>query len=97
MQAAGSAMKRTGAAPLSEVMRMKAVGPYLFPRHPDVAASPSFLPVLQKTFVTLTAYTKISFAISSGCFLHSNYLFLYWIKCQQFTSPKLTKALGILF
>lgn len=97
MQVAGSAMKRTGATPLSEVMRMKAVGLYLFPRHPDVAASPSFLPVLQKTFVTLTAYTKISFAISSGCCLHFNYLFLYWIKSQQFTSPKLAKALGILF
>lgn len=40
MQVAGSAMKRTGATPLSEVMRMKAVGPYLFPGHPDVAASP---------------------------------------------------------
>lgn len=97
MQVTGSAMKKTGAAPLSEVIRMKAVGQHLFPGYPDVSGSPSFLPVLQKTCISLTAHTKISSAKSSGCFLHSNYLFLYWIKSQQFTSSKLIKVLGTLF
>lgn len=98
MQVAGSATKKTGASPLSEVMRMKAAGPHPFPGHPDVAASPSFLPVLQKTpFISLTAHTEINSAKSSGCFLHSNYLLLFWIKSQQFTSSRFIKALGTLF
>lgn len=97
MQVSGSAVRRIGATSLSEVLRMKAVGPHMFPGHPDVADSPSFLPNLQKPFISLTARTKINSANSSGCFLHSNYYFLYWIISQQLTLYKLIKALGILF
>lgn len=97
MQVAGSAIKRTGATSLSEGMRMKAVGLHMFPGYPDVAASPSSYLICKKPFISLTAHAKINSAKSSGCFLHSNYYFLYCIISQQFTLYKLIKALAILF
>jgi len=52
MQVAESAMKKAGDTSLSEVMR--AVEPHLFAAHPDVASSPSFLPGLHITLISLT-------------------------------------------